>query len=391
MEPSSVKSDLRNENIYGLGKASVSWHKDSGLQDFSSIAVYHTLQDYDIAVDDNRSAFDLQHFKNNPNSKVSKIRKTNKQKNSTQSSSEATQPWKVALRIADPDNSTPALTVPLPSGSLYYLLDDFNHQHEHAVITGSNKLRYSSTHRVARAGCGNWQYLDNKCDVVVKTLVSYLEDIELVNSEQKSPTRKRQTQFSKDVRSQQQLMTEIEFEWIRQWYVQGKLHADLHTYWHEPMKKLEQTFEKIQQFTANLIRVFKTVSSQQQPTKLSINERKLSTLITEDTFDILIEAFVGRQKLRLVWKERLKDPIFSTMPDKMMPFRCSVLEPQNKIDLQNLAADLRRNRSSFVSKQQISDSASTKSQKNKKKASMTKKEQKLVASNWERMKLLMKS
>ena len=47
MEPLPIENDLQNDNIYGMGKTSVSWQKDSGLQDFSNIGVYHTLQNYD--------------------------------------------------------------------------------------------------------------------------------------------------------------------------------------------------------------------------------------------------------------------------------------------------------------------------------------------------------
>jgi hypothetical protein len=45
MEPTSLKKDLNSDKDYSMGKTSVSWHKDSGLADFSSIAVYHTLRD----------------------------------------------------------------------------------------------------------------------------------------------------------------------------------------------------------------------------------------------------------------------------------------------------------------------------------------------------------
>ena len=40
----------------------------------------------------------------------------------------------------------PPIAVPLPTGSAYYLLDDFNHHHQHAVLTGTT-ARYASTHR----------------------------------------------------------------------------------------------------------------------------------------------------------------------------------------------------------------------------------------------------
>jgi hypothetical protein len=71
---------------------------------------------------------------------------------------------KVAVRVADMANQTMTLpfSVPLASGILYYLLDDFNHKHEHTVVAGSNQLQYSSTHRVAREGRGTWHYIQEK-------------------------------------------------------------------------------------------------------------------------------------------------------------------------------------------------------------------------------------
>ena len=45
MESTSTKRDLKKEVGYGMGKISVGWHRDSGLKDFSSIAVYQSLKE----------------------------------------------------------------------------------------------------------------------------------------------------------------------------------------------------------------------------------------------------------------------------------------------------------------------------------------------------------
>jgi alpha-ketoglutarate-dependent dioxygenase FTO len=191
MDSSATKRDLKIESSYGMGKVSVGWHRDSGLKDFSSIAVYQSLH----GVKD----------------------------------SKACDGWGVALRAMDGGAgsalaSVPALCVPLPSGSLYYMLDDFNHNHEHAVIAGSDGVRYSSTHRVAREGQGTWQYIRDKTDqfLVLAAGVDFNTGIVSKNSEGSTPSAKRQKdKFVSIVRSQQMLMSEIEFEWLRQWFVQG--------------------------------------------------------------------------------------------------------------------------------------------------------------------------
>ncbi len=72
---------------------------------------------------------------------------------------------------------TPPVAVSLPSRSAYYLLDDFNHHHQHAVIvnedgTGTSKhkesasagVRFASTHRLLREG-HNVNFMLERCRV----------------------------------------------------------------------------------------------------------------------------------------------------------------------------------------------------------------------------------
>ena len=184
MEPSTVKNDLKLDKIHGMGKTSVSWHKDSGLQDFSSIAVYHSMEPHPST-----------------------------------NSTDAEQPWRVALRVADSNSKTPALSVPLPSGAVYYLLDDFNHQHEHAVLAGAETLRYSSTHRVAKVGCGTWQYIREKCEKVLSLPLCTrigIEGKDITDIVGCFDTVAKRKQLEKSVRTCESLLTELEFEWIRQ-------------------------------------------------------------------------------------------------------------------------------------------------------------------------------
>lgn len=85
----------------------VNWHKDSTLEDFSTIGVYH----------------------HTPES--------------------ATDVWEIALKgneTVSANESYPALSVKLQDEDCYFMLGNFNHQHYHAVIAGKT-LRYGSTHR----------------------------------------------------------------------------------------------------------------------------------------------------------------------------------------------------------------------------------------------------
>lgn len=342
MEPTTVKKDLKNDKIHGIGKTSVSWHKDSGLSDFSSIAVYHHIEGKNTATNGNEIS-----------------------------------PWRVALRVADEKTRTPALSVPLPSGTVYYLLDDFNHQHEHAVISGSSSLRYSSTHRVARAGAGTWQYIRDKCRKVISSNIC--EQVLLAADRNIKPAFEACTnstqrkQLIKEVQACHQLMTELEFEWIRQWYIQGRTHARLHPYWKELIKLLEMYHQQ-------LGTVVRCINSALKSAK--------GDIVSEDLFDVTIEAIENRGKLRNEWKQRLKDSIFKTLEQEARPFKCEMLEENDDVE----AAVVRDWRGAFVSKEfdEVNADAEQKSNKKRKRkdktAGLTKKEKKRTASNWERMK-----
>lgn len=166
-------ADLKQEPSMGEERCAISWHADSSLEHYSTIAVYHTI----------------------------------------------TKPgWSVALRVAHnsegPDSTrrgtdiqpvvdTPPLAVSLPSGAAYYMLDDFNHHHQHAILAGEG-VRFSSTHRLLRES-HNVNFQLERCKKVCSMF----------------------HKKGKVWRSEQLLLTEIESEWIRQFYIQGQQHYDL--------------------------------------------------------------------------------------------------------------------------------------------------------------------
>ncbi|KAL3822218.1 hypothetical protein ACHAXA_000658 [Cyclostephanos tholiformis] len=381
MEPDA--SGARREKDYGMGKVSVGWHRDSGLKDYSSIAVYQTLKG----------------TTSNPTTKKSKTEITTKYGDGISSSSS----WGVALRAMDggsggPLLNIPPLLVPLPSGSVYYMLDDFNHNHEHAVISPSIKgdevttIRYSSTHRVAREGRGTWQYIREKARSIMSK-----SDIP------SSSSRKERETFISYVRGQQNLMTEIEFEWLRQWFVQGQRHASLHPYWHRPIRFLCDVYCNLERAMSDILDLLsRSAGSTERP----------PGVVTEDLFDVLIESFVERSALRSSWSERYRDPIYAEIPKEERPFPCPCLDREGRCDgergqlsedLNYLVSQLRQWRSEFVlfvkekscnqqggdhhgkimlgAKKLIGHGKLSKSV-----GSLTKKELKNRASNWERLK-----
>lgn len=340
---------LKRETEYGMGKVSVGWHRDSGLKDFSTITVYQSLKEVYPS------------------------------KNSDS--------WCIALRAMEggaggPIPHVPPLLIPLPSGSMYYMLDDFNHNHEHAVIAGSGGTRFSSTHRVAREGQGTWQYIRDK----IKFSTS-MSDIFTANQDSDSTIwpKKKFEKVVSTVRAQQNLMNEIEFEWLRQWFVQGQKHAGLHPYWHNPIRFLCVSFCKIEHATSQVLDLLSNVGANR-------------AFITEDLYDILIEALTERSKLRAFWKEKYQDPIFDVIPEMERPFSCPCLDRvthekgQMPEDLDALVSKLRRWRSSFVSVKQsdsgvmVAPAPVAKRLKKSKPGLLTRRESKQKASNWERLK-----
>jgi alpha-ketoglutarate-dependent dioxygenase FTO len=310
MDPSGEKKDLKRDAVLNQ-KTSVSWHKDSGLQDFSSIAVYHSL------VGDETS-----HSK----------------------------PWSVALKVAAAasaskkkgapvvNNPTPALVVPLASGALYYLLDDFNHQHEHAVLSGARQLRYSSTHRVARGQ--TWQSIRDSCRTILGAVVESKDEAAV--------------RGAKQLRAQQQLWTELEFEWIRQWYLQGKEHADLHAYWREPLQYMEDCWSKLLDLTNGVLQRLETGNKE-----------------AEDLYDVLIEAYQERIAMREKWETRLGDVLYTTLDPEAQPMPCHALDGALSLSqLQTTLSNVRK----------------WKKRKFAGGSSKTKKEKRKVASNWDALK-----
>ena len=135
----------------------VSWHADSSLDHFSSIGVLNYL--VPDTVDDN-----------------SKNEKEKKKGGD----------WKLALRVSNhiegpsrgekntfsgSDNYAPPVVVDIKDNESYFLLDNFNHHHQHAVIAGSS-LRYSSTHRVSRTDGHTYDSISKKCLQALNSAIS---------------------------------------------------------------------------------------------------------------------------------------------------------------------------------------------------------------------------
>lgn len=150
---------LKNEPSFGVDKCTVSWHADSSLEHYSTIAVYHCTDSHAAGplVSKDCEAVEGSGHKHK---KQKKERKHGNMKCSSDHNVSGTDTgedlsWRVAMRVwpnaegptagrpvppeiaatlapTDTEKCPPYVAVPLPSDSVYYLLDDFNHHHQHS-------------------------------------------------------------------------------------------------------------------------------------------------------------------------------------------------------------------------------------------------------------------
>jgi mRNA N6-methyladenine demethylase len=261
MEPTSHTSiGFKEEASYGMGKVSVSWHADSSLENGSAIGVYH--------------CFPVQRA--------------------------ARWDWRIALRPS-PDNnndlkSTTSSTVaPIvvntKDGDMYFLLGDFNERHQHCVLAGSQANRISSTHRVALTAEDTYDYILKRVKIARKRFRLQLE----LGHETSNPPSTTRLE-AKIVRCCQRVLTEVETEWIAQYWLQGAEHDKMHVWWQRPMKTLEAYFVALEEYTFQIYRL--------------CVDKRTSTEVAVDVLKVLLTEFKARQSLRLQWDERRADKIY---------------------------------------------------------------------------------
>ena len=274
MEPTSHTSvGFKDESDFGMGKVSVSWHADSSLEPNSSIGVYHCL----------------------PTQKASRW------------------DWRIALRPAPPDaagKDTTRSTQVFPvvadthDGDVYFLLGDMNETHQHAVLAGSQANRISSTHRVAVTAEDTYDYILKRVKIARKRFRTQLGDAEDDNNgdnghKTKSNGNNPKEIDAKVIRYCQQVLTEVEMEWIAQYWLQGQQHDTMHVWWQKPMKTLEAYWGALEEMTYRLYKHAVEMNEEQSSSKMSI-----------DVLKVLQSEFKNRQSMRQKWDERRADKIY---------------------------------------------------------------------------------
>lgn len=225
--------------------------------------------------------------------------------------------------------TAPPLTLTLEDGAAYFMLDDFNHHHQHAVLTGAPLIachassltdwllgessRYASTHRVSRIEGHTYQYIAERCRRALND-------------------GKRKT--LKSVKGVMAALIEVECEWIRQFYIQGSAYMESHKWWQEPMGVLLDLWRRLEESSAATVdQLLKYIELKSATRSAKSDEdvkgkRKAQKQImgvealgddTKLTLTTVYDALIDRREKRNGWAAREADPVWKRLPASQRP------------------------------------------------------------------------
>ncbi|OXB64267.1 hypothetical protein ASZ78_002982 [Callipepla squamata] len=216
---------LKQEPYFGMGNMAVSWHHDENLVERSTVAVYS----YSCEGSSTEETSDWNLKGRDP------------------------AVWHVGLKVAW-DIETPGLAIPLHQGDFYLMLDDLNMTHQHCVLAGFSP-RFSSTHRVADCSRGTLEYIFGQCELALRNLQTDSDSMTVSLKSLETAVVKQVEEIHNEVRRRALEMLEldsercslvVEFEWLRQFWFQGKRYLKCTDWWLKPMAKLEEFWRKME-------------------------------------------------------------------------------------------------------------------------------------------------
>ncbi|KAL3065166.1 hypothetical protein OYC64_015362 [Pagothenia borchgrevinki] len=262
MDPAAM-SQLKEEPYYGMGKMAVGWHHDENLISHSPVAVYS----YNCHNDKGESS---------------------------EGGSEERPCWRIGLKVAW-DIHTPGLTLPLESGDCYYMRDDLNSTHQHCVLAGES-ARFSSTHRVAECSSGTLTYIQSRCEEALSNLSTDLE----------SGSHSLLALLPTTLKHCEEIHNEVEFEWLRQYWFQGRRFARFCSWWTGPMEQLEKDWKLMETMTMLFLGTLEEEEGQEGEGRREMAEALLS-------------ALTDRHQQRQTWRDRCHSSLAQTLPPEEAP------------------------------------------------------------------------
>ncbi|XP_062845704.1 alpha-ketoglutarate-dependent dioxygenase FTO isoform X2 [Trichomycterus rosablanca] len=285
MDPTNM-SQLKDEPYYGMGKMAVGWHHDENLVPLSPVAVYSYSCPEEIKAEAVKPAEETERRTSNEEEKGGG-EGTSRQEAETEGTSKGEglrekACWRVGLKVAW-DIHTPGLALPLQSGDCYYMTDDLNRTHQHCVLAGDT-ARFSSTHRVAQCSTGTLEYIQKRC----------LEALENLHTDPETGTKSLHSLLPSSLQHIEDVHNEVEFEWLRQYWFQGRRYARFCSWWSKPMECLETDWRLMERMTQLLL------ASVEDETNVLENRR--------DVAETLLNALTDRQQHRQTWRDREELP-----------------------------------------------------------------------------------
>nr|XP_034974910.1 alpha-ketoglutarate-dependent dioxygenase FTO isoform X5 [Zootoca vivipara] len=176
----------------------------------------------------------------------------------------------------------------------YSCEDDLNMTHQHCVLAGLPP-RFSSTHRVAECSQGTLPYILDQCNAALQNLCT--------DTHLSCPTLK--SLDADDIKRVEETHNEVEFEWIRQFWFQGKRYRKCTDWWDKPMAALEEFWRKLELMTSLLLCEFR----KEEQAEEQRNER----------IGCLLSILEERQELRQDWLARCHSQLVENLPKDEKP------------------------------------------------------------------------
>lgn len=127
-------------------------------------------------------------------------------------------------------------------------------------------------------------------------------------------------------RAEESLLTELESEWLNQFWVQGRRHAALHPWWRGPMALVLATWRELERRTAARVVHLLTIGARPPETATlgssgAGGQRSPGLEPTEiaRAFDTVLRALEERKEARSRWDARFVDPVYRSLPPDCSP------------------------------------------------------------------------
>uniref|UniRef100_A0ABM5EUK7 Alpha-ketoglutarate-dependent dioxygenase FTO n=1 Tax=Pogona vitticeps TaxID=103695 RepID=A0ABM5EUK7_9SAUR len=174
--------------------------------------------------------------------------------------------------------------------------DDMNMTHQHCVLAG-HQPRFSSTHRVAECSQGTLPYILGRCNAALENLHG---DAALGCLALKSLD-------IGTIKGVEEIHNEVEFEWLRQFWFQGKRYQKCTDWWDQPMAVLEEHWRKMELMTSHLLCELRKEGQVEEQRK--------------ERIECLLPLLEERHELRQEWFVRCHSLLALSLPEEEKP-RC---------------------------------------------------------------------